>query len=67
VGIVWKIIVGGDYVKLCLVASRNSGFCSLQFCSGMRVPFKGRFGLVIVCRELAWKICGLVLVVSWYI
>jgi len=39
VEIVWKIIVGGDYVKLCSVASRNSGFCSLQFCLGMRVLF----------------------------
>ena len=42
--------VGGDYVKLCSVASRNSGFCSLQFCSGMRDPFDGKFGLVIVRR-----------------
>ena len=31
--------VGADYVRLCSVASRNSGFCSLQFCSGIRDPF----------------------------
>jgi len=34
-----RVIVGVDYVRLCSVANRNSGFCSLQFCSGMRVPF----------------------------
>ena len=30
--------VGVDYLRLCSVASRNSGFCSLQF-SGIRDPF----------------------------
>jgi len=37
---VWKVSLWeGGYIKLCSVANRNSGFCSLQFCSGMRVPF----------------------------
>ena len=37
---VWKVSLWvGGYVKLCSVANRNSGFCSLQFCSGMRVLF----------------------------
>ena len=36
--VVSAVVGGGGYVRSSMVANRNSGFCSSQFCSGMRFP-----------------------------